>query len=616
LLNSDTMRNKDMGDYAYDGDAKGIALLLDKGFDANIQDSNGYTALMIAAMRGYKDCVTLLLDKGFDANIQDSNGYTALMIAAMRGCKDCVSLLLDKGADVTIKDKDGETAIKYLKADDVLEGPFFYPFILFQTALLLVQCKSPATVLNKMYKVPKGKSQSEILDIMQRYLTDNDTSTLYHFLVFSHGLMLATKSNLFEEADLADRSRQTNSVIVELFKSESLDKVDHLLQLLMPHLDFDGYDNKHSEVLEQLRYRYNAERIYSQYHQDEQRMFITINAAHCIKYPDSSCVLHYCLNNGLKFIFQFSQVSGIVASVFYSTIAPSELRLKRPVDNYNNLYIYSAGNGYIEACLMFGYMSEKEKERCYQIFEMNKNGRYCPFYMFVLEAISKLATITLVGYLCVNYDSGYESVEAVEVILAIMIVGNIVYEVGQLQEIGFVFSAYFDSWNILDLSSLLLLVLWGLLALLAMYPEVEMIGRLCLYLSSIPLSLALLQTFSVNKAVGQLIIMIIAMTSDLVSFFVVYVVCTVGFTMTLTSLSNVITASTDDDDVNQSYGGYSSLWGSFLGLYSSTLGGFDIMTVESTQVKTLFTVLSMIYLLASSGQSTTYTTTHILLILS
>ena len=131
-----------------------------------------------------------------------------------------------------------------------------------------------------------------------------------------------------------------------------------------------------------------------------------------------------------------------------------------------------------------------------------------------------------------------------------------------------------------------------------------MVGRLCLCLSSIPLSLALLQSFSVNKAIGQLIIMIIAMTSDVMSFFIVYVVCTVGFTVTLTGLSNVITANTDDD-VNHSYGGYSSLWGSFLGLYSSTLGSFDILTVEPTQIKTLFTVLSMIYLLASSGQSTT-----------
>ena len=524
-------------------------------------------------------------------------------MAAEKGHLEIAGVLIDRGADVTTKNSYGETALEYLGADVVLQK---HPFILFQTALPLAQCKSPANVLSTLYSVDVqgGKPQSEILNIVQRYLTDNDTSTLYHLLVFSHGLVLAMKSNLFEEADLADRSRQINSVIIELFKS---DKVDHLLQLLVPHLDFVGYYNSHSEVLEELETSLSLSEekkkaIHSHYSQDEQRRLTTINAAHCIKYPDSSCVLHYCLKNGLKFIFQFSQVSGIVASVFYSTIAPSELRLKRPVTDYNGLCIYFAGNKFIETSIMFRRMSEKERDRCFQIFDMNKNGRYCPFYMFVLEAISKLATTTLVGYLCVNYDSSYESVKAVEVVLAIMIVGNIVYEVGQLQEVGFVFSAHFDSWNIMDLSSLLLLVLWGLLV---MYPEVKMVGRLCLYLSSIPLSLALLQTFSVNKAVGQLIIMIVAMTSDLVSFFVVYVVCTVGFTVTLTGLSGVITASTDDDDVNQSYGGYSSLWGSFLGLYSSTLGSFDILTAESTQVKTLFTVLSMIYLLASSGQSTT-----------
>jgi ankyrin repeat protein len=51
-------------------------------------------------MRGYLVIVQMLLEKGIDINTRDSQGWTALHLAAERGQHEVVKLLLDRGADV------------------------------------------------------------------------------------------------------------------------------------------------------------------------------------------------------------------------------------------------------------------------------------------------------------------------------------------------------------------------------------------------------------------------------------------------------------------------------------------------------------------------------------
>ena len=132
------------------------------------------------------------------------------------------------------------------------------------------------------------------------------------------------------------------------------------------------------------------------------------------------------------------------------------------------------------------------------------------------------------------------------------------------------------------------------------------IGRLCLCLSSIPLSLVLLQAVSINKAIGQLIIMIIAMTSDVMSFFTVYIVSTIGVAVAMTGLSSLVNEYNDDDGEGSTR--YHTFIGSFLQLYSGTLGSFSILVMDSSDsgYANMMTVLLAIYLLASSGLITLY----------
>lgn len=87
---------------------------LDKGLDANAQDKNGTTALMIAARGNSLEVVELLIDTVKDINVQDKKGHSALAMAVSRNAPAVVQLLLREGADVSLMDADGNTLAYYL----------------------------------------------------------------------------------------------------------------------------------------------------------------------------------------------------------------------------------------------------------------------------------------------------------------------------------------------------------------------------------------------------------------------------------------------------------------------------------------------------------------------
>lgn len=67
---------------------------LRRGPGANIQDSNGYSALHYASLNGHTDCVKLLLMHEASANLPDSRGSSPLHLAAWAGHQEIVKLLL------------------------------------------------------------------------------------------------------------------------------------------------------------------------------------------------------------------------------------------------------------------------------------------------------------------------------------------------------------------------------------------------------------------------------------------------------------------------------------------------------------------------------------------
>ncbi len=66
----------------------------------NRLNDEGYSALCIAAMKGYLDIVALLLENKADVDTPNEDGFTALYIAAERGDLALVALLLENGASI------------------------------------------------------------------------------------------------------------------------------------------------------------------------------------------------------------------------------------------------------------------------------------------------------------------------------------------------------------------------------------------------------------------------------------------------------------------------------------------------------------------------------------
>jgi len=71
--------------------------LIDKGPGKGLDGSSDWTALSLAASRGYLEVVRLLLEKGTDAEVEDHMKTTALHLAAKNGHKTVIQLLLEKG---------------------------------------------------------------------------------------------------------------------------------------------------------------------------------------------------------------------------------------------------------------------------------------------------------------------------------------------------------------------------------------------------------------------------------------------------------------------------------------------------------------------------------------
>ncbi|KAI3939586.1 hypothetical protein MKX01_038541 [Papaver californicum] len=80
--------------------------------------------LMYLTNEGDLEGINELLDSGINVNFRDTDGRTALHIAACQGCNDVVQLLIQKGAEIDPKDRWGSTpladAIHY-KNHDVIK---------------------------------------------------------------------------------------------------------------------------------------------------------------------------------------------------------------------------------------------------------------------------------------------------------------------------------------------------------------------------------------------------------------------------------------------------------------------------------------------------------------
>lgn len=95
-----------------DGGEKGVEDLLGKGADPDAKDEVGTPALVLAAHKNYApEPVKSLLDHGARVDEPDSDGKTALMVAAKGYAMKIVNMLLEKGAREDTRDRAGNTPL-------------------------------------------------------------------------------------------------------------------------------------------------------------------------------------------------------------------------------------------------------------------------------------------------------------------------------------------------------------------------------------------------------------------------------------------------------------------------------------------------------------------------
>lgn len=81
-----------------------MLLMIQDGADVNIQNTQGWTALIAAASHGQSSIVQNLLEQyrgQINVNLPENDGWTALHFAANNNHKNVARMLLDHGADVS-----------------------------------------------------------------------------------------------------------------------------------------------------------------------------------------------------------------------------------------------------------------------------------------------------------------------------------------------------------------------------------------------------------------------------------------------------------------------------------------------------------------------------------
>lgn len=104
---------------AREGDIEGLKKGLSGGIDVNgTARQGGGTLLMDAAIHGQLETAALLIEKGADLNLKNSQGATALHSAAFFCRPELAALLLTKGAEVNAMNNRGKTPL------DAVEEPW------------------------------------------------------------------------------------------------------------------------------------------------------------------------------------------------------------------------------------------------------------------------------------------------------------------------------------------------------------------------------------------------------------------------------------------------------------------------------------------------------------
>ncbi|NXK34347.1 MYPT2 phosphatase, partial [Piprites chloris] len=131
------------------------------------QPRTGATALHVAAAKGYSEVMRLLIQAGFNLNVQDNDGWTPLHAAAHWGVKEACSILAEALCDMDIRNKLGQTPF-----DVADEGLVEHLEMLQKKQTVL---RSEKETRNKLIEADmNGKPQSRLFTNKEKILYEED----------------------------------------------------------------------------------------------------------------------------------------------------------------------------------------------------------------------------------------------------------------------------------------------------------------------------------------------------------------------------------------------------------------------------------------------------------
>uniref|UniRef100_A0A8C3BRZ5 Protein phosphatase 1 regulatory subunit n=1 Tax=Cairina moschata TaxID=8855 RepID=A0A8C3BRZ5_CAIMO len=131
------------------------------------QPRTGATALHVAAAKGYSEVMRLLIQAGFNLNVQDNDGWTPLHAAAHWGVKEACSILAEALCDMDIRNKLGQTPF-----DVADEGLVEHLEMLQKKQTVL---RSEKETRNKLIEADmNGKPQSGLFTNKEKILYEKD----------------------------------------------------------------------------------------------------------------------------------------------------------------------------------------------------------------------------------------------------------------------------------------------------------------------------------------------------------------------------------------------------------------------------------------------------------
>lgn len=100
-------------DFAREGDASALELMLRAGMPVNLTDHKQNTLLMLAAYHGHSDTVRLLLESGARVDQRNDRLQTPLGGVAFKGHVEIAQMLIDASADVDADNGNGMTPLMF-----------------------------------------------------------------------------------------------------------------------------------------------------------------------------------------------------------------------------------------------------------------------------------------------------------------------------------------------------------------------------------------------------------------------------------------------------------------------------------------------------------------------